>query len=71
MTTETLEKPEILAADEYSEELLQQVFSKSGLKAGKHGWRKIKRMGTLSQNGVTPLLVACKSASMDRDEIKH
>jgi hypothetical protein len=71
MPTETLEKPEILAADEYSEELLQQVFSKSGLKAGRHGWRKIKRMGTLSQKSVAPLLVACKSACMDHDEIKH
>jgi hypothetical protein len=71
MTTETLEKPEILATDEYSEELLQQIFSKSGLKAGRHGWRKIKSMRTLSQNGVTPLLVACKIACMDHEEIKH
>jgi hypothetical protein len=71
MTTETLEKPEILAADEYSEELLQQAFSKSGLKAGRHGWRTIKSMRTLSQNGATPLLVACKIACMDHDEIKN
>ena len=71
MPTETLEKPEILAADEYSEELFQQVFSKSGLKAGRHGWHKVKRMGTLSQNSDAPLLVAFKSACMDHDEIKH
>lgn len=66
-----MEKPEILAADEYSEELLQETFLKSGLKASRHGWHKIKRMKTLSQKSVSPLLVACKSGCMDRDEIKH
>jgi hypothetical protein len=70
MPTETLEKPEILAADEHSEELLQQAFSKSGLRAGRHGWRTIKRWTTLSQRGDAPLLVAWTGASIDHDKIR-
>lgn len=69
MPTEVLEKPEILAADEYSEKRLRQAFSKSGLKAGRHGWRAIRRMETHFQRGVRPLVVACKSACTDRDKI--
>jgi hypothetical protein len=71
MTTETLEKPEILAADEYSEELLQQAFSKSGLEAGRHGWRSIKSWDTLSSSSGVPLLVAWTSTYIGRDKIKR
>ena len=70
MPTEALEKPEILAADEYSEELLKHAFSKSGLKAGRHGWRTIKTWTTLSEKGSAPLLVAWASALIDRDKIR-
>lgn len=71
MTTEILEKPEILAADEYSESIFQQAFSKSGLKAGKHGWRTIKSWTTVSPKGVAPLLVAWTSIYVDRDKIQQ
>lgn len=75
MPTETLEKPEILAADEHSEELLQQAFSDSGLRPGKHGWRSIKSWeklikhweGFAERRG--PVFVAWGSASISRDKI--
>jgi hypothetical protein len=71
MPTETLEKPEILAADEDSESIIEHAFSKSGLKAGKHGWRTIKSWDTLSSSGATPLLIAWMSTDIDRDKIRR
>lgn len=71
MPTNTLEKPEILAADDDSESIVERAFSKSGLRAGKHGWRKIKSWKTLPSKGDTPLLVVWNSACIDRNKIKH
>ena len=71
MTAKTLERPEILAADDNSESIVGQAFSKSGLKAGRHGWRTIKNWDTLSSSCVAPLLVAWTSADIDREKIKQ
>jgi hypothetical protein len=71
MTTETLKKPEILAADDNSESIFERAFSKSGLKAGKRGWRTIKNWATLSSSGDAPLLVAWTSTDIDHEKIKQ
>lgn len=71
MPTETLEKPEILAADENSESIVECAFSKSGLKAGKHGWRSIKSWDTLSSSSGAPLLVAWTSTFIDSDKVRR
>lgn len=69
MTTETLKKPEILAADDNSESIVEQAFSNLGLKAGKRGWRTIKRWDTLSSSGDAPLLVAWTSTDINHEKI--
>ncbi|HCO93665.1 MAG TPA: hypothetical protein DIU00_06910, partial [Phycisphaerales bacterium] len=71
MPTKTLKKPEILAADDNSESIVEQAFSKSGLKAGKRGWRTIKNWDTRSSSCVAPLLVAWTSTDIDREKIKQ
>jgi len=71
MPTKTLKKPEILAADDNSESIVERAFSKSGLKAGKRGWRTIKRWDTLSSSGVDPLLVAWTSTDIDHEKIRR
>jgi hypothetical protein len=71
MPIETLEKPEILAADEHSETIVEHAFSRSGLEAGRHGWRTIKNWRTVSSRCDVPLLVAWTSADIDRNKIKR
>jgi hypothetical protein len=71
MPTETLEKPEILAADENSESIVVHAFSKSGLETGKRGWRTIKNWRTLSSGSGVPLLVAWTSTFIDREKIRR
>jgi hypothetical protein len=71
MPTETLEKPEILAADKNSEAIVVHAFSKSGLEMGKRGWRTIKNWKTLSSNSGVPLLVAWTSTFIDREKIQR
>ncbi len=70
MPTDTLEKPEILAADENSESIVERAFSRSGLEAGRDGWRKIKNWKTVSSSSGSPLLVAWTSTYIDRDKIR-
>lgn len=67
---ETLQKPEILAADDYSKSIFITAFSKSGLKAGRHGWRAIKNWGNVSSRGIAPLLVAWTVASIERNKVR-
>lgn len=71
MPTDTLEKPEILAADKNSESIVENAFSKSGLEAGKHGWRTIKKWNTVSPSCTAPLLVVWMSNYINREKIKR
>jgi len=62
----TLEKPEILTGDDYSRAIFHTAFSKSGLKAGKHGWRTIKNWKNVSSKSAAPLLVAWAVTNVER-----
>jgi hypothetical protein len=68
---ETLQKPEIFAADAHLKSIFQEAFSKSGLKAGKHGWRTIKGWRNLSAHSIAPLLVAWMLEDMTEEKIKR
>jgi len=71
MTTETLEKPEIFAADEYLKSIFLEAFSKHGLKSGRHGWCTIKSWRNLSTHSIAPLLVAWMLEDVTREKIKR
>lgn len=66
----TLEKPEILTGDDYSRAIFHTAFSKSGLKAGKHGWRTIKNWKNVSSKSAAPLLVAWAVTNVERNKVK-
>jgi hypothetical protein len=66
----TLQKPEILTGDNYSETIFHTAFSKSGLKIGKHGWRPIKNWDNISSRSAAPLLVAWTVAGIERNKVK-
>lgn len=66
----TLEKPEILTGDDYSRAIFHTAFSKSGLTAGKHGWRTIKNWKNVSSKSAAPLLVAWAVTNVERNKVK-
>jgi len=66
----TLEKPEILTGDDYSKAIFHTAFSKSGLKAGKHGWHTIKNWKNVSSKSAAPLLVAWAVTNVERNKVK-
>lgn len=68
MTTEILERPEILAADEHAESLFRRAFVRTGL-AGKHGWRRVKSWDRLPSCGTTCLFIVCTLEDLTRDRI--
>jgi len=70
MTTETLEKPEILAADEHTESIFQEAFVKTGLKPGKRGWRRIKNWKNLPTRGTSRLFIVCTLDDLTPAKIK-
>ena len=68
MTTDTLEKPEILAADGHAESLLRNALVRTGL-AGKRGWRRIKTWSRLPLQGTTRLFIVCTLEDLTRERI--
>ena len=68
MTTEILERPEILAADKHAESLLQSAFVRTGL-AGKRGWRRIKSWDHLPSHGTARLFIVCTLEDLTREKI--
>jgi len=70
MSTEILDKPEILATDDHTESLFQEAFVKTGLKPGKHGWRRIKNWSNLPLKGTTRLFIISTLDDLTRDKIE-
>jgi hypothetical protein len=68
MTTETLERPEILAADEHAEALFRNAFVRTGL-AGKRGWRRVKSRHNLPSHSTTGLFIVCTLEDLTREKI--
>jgi hypothetical protein len=66
---ETLQKPEILTADERLKTIFQKAFTKCGLRAGKHGWDAIKDWDHLSTRSENPLLIILTLQDIDQDKI--
>ena len=69
MTTETMEKPEILAADEHAESLLRRAFVTTGLSEGKRGWRRIKNWNHLPSAGTARLFIVCTLQEPSQEKI--
>jgi len=68
MTTDTLERPEILAVDKHAESLLHSAFVRTGL-AGKRGWRRLKNWDHLPSCGTSRLFIVCTLEDLTRERI--
>jgi len=68
MTTDILERPEILAADEHAASLMRSAFVRTGL-ACKRGWRRIKSWDHLPSRGTTRLFIVCALEDLSRERI--
>ncbi len=66
---ETLQKPEILAADKRMKTIFQKAFIKCGLQTGKHGWNAIKDWSNLSTKSKRPLLIVLTLEDIDQEKI--
>jgi hypothetical protein len=66
---ETLQKPEILAADDHLKMIFQRAFTKCGLRTGKHGWNAIKDWGHLSTRSEGPLLIISTLEDIDQGKM--
>jgi hypothetical protein len=68
---ETMQKPDIFAADERSKAIFQKAFSRSGLRPGKHGWGSLKTWGDLPTDTERPILVAWMLEGVTREAVKR
>lgn len=70
MSTETLDKPEIVAADEHAEWVFREAFVKAGLKPGKSGWRRIKNWKDLTTLSTNRLFIVCTLDELTHEKIE-
>ena len=68
---ETMQKPDIFAADERSKAIFQKAFSRSGLRPGKHGWGSLKTWGDLPKDTERPILVAWMLENVTQEAVKR
>jgi hypothetical protein len=68
---ETIEKPEIFAADDHLKKVFERAFSKSGLKAGKHGWRSVMTWGDSSPDPGGSMLAAWMLKDITLDTVRR
>jgi len=68
---ETMEKPEIFAADDHLKEVFEKALSRSGLKARKHGWRSIITWGDSFTDPDSRVLVAWMLKDVTRETVKR
>jgi len=66
---ETLQKPEILAADDRLKTIFQRAFTKCGMRAGKHGWNAIKDWKHLSTTSENPLLIVLTLEDINQEKM--
>lgn len=69
MTTEILDKPEIVATDEHTEAVLSKAFVRAGLTKGRHGWRRLKNLRDLPAKGMARLFIVCTLDDLTREKI--
>ena len=70
MTSETFQKPEIFVADDSLKTIFDKAFSKSGLKVGKHGWRKIKSWNNFYCHNIAPLFTAWTFEDLTKQKVQ-
>jgi len=62
-------KPEIAASNDRLKSIFEKAFSEVGLRAGKHGWKTIKTLRTISRSGLS-LVVAWMLEDVTENRIK-
>jgi hypothetical protein len=68
---ETMQKPDIFAADDRSKAIFQKAFSRSGLRPGKHGWGSLKTWSDPPQDTDRPILVAWMLEGVTQEAVKR
>jgi hypothetical protein len=68
---ETVEKPEIFAADDRLKVVFQKAFSRSKLASGKHGWRAVITWGDSFKDPSSPMVAAWMLKDVTQEAVKR